>query len=87
MNRNFKYIKSKINENNLKQRIRYRFPKHETIHQLENVFVFDLETHNDNEFAETYASGLYDVNRLRDRWHGDLTSDELVIERKKCYRL
>ena len=24
--------------------IRYRFPKHETIDQLENVFVFDLET-------------------------------------------
>ena len=25
----------------------------------------------------------YDWNRLRDRWHRDLTSDELVIERKK----
>ena len=78
----FRYVKNKINENNLKQRIRYRFPKHETIDQLENVFVFDLETHNDNEFAETYASGLYDVNRLRDRWHRDLTSEELIIERK-----
>ena len=82
INRNFKYIKNKMNENNLKQRFLYRFPKHETIDQLENVFVFDLETHIDNEFAETYASGLYDKNRLRDRWHRDLTSDELVIERK-----
>ena len=80
--RNFKYIKNKINENNLKQRIRYRFPKYEKIDQLENVFVFDLETQNDQEFAETYAAGLYDVNRLRHRWHRDLTPHELVIERK-----
>ena len=65
---NFKYVKNKINENNLKQRIRYRFPEHETIDQLKNVFVFDLETHNDQEFAETYAAGLYDVNRLHDKW-------------------
>ena len=79
---NFKYIKNKINENNLKQRIRYRFPKHETIDQLENVFVFDLETHNDQEFAEAYAAGLYDVNRLHDKWDRDLTPDELIIERK-----
>ena len=49
---NFKYVKNKINEDNLGQRIRYRFPKHETIDQLENVFVFDLETYNDQEFAE-----------------------------------
>ena len=55
---NFRYVKIKINENNLKQRILYRFPKHETIDQLENVFVFDLETHDDREFAEAYAAGL-----------------------------
>ena len=66
IDKNFKYIKNKINEDNLKQRIRYRFPKYEKIDQLENVFVFDLETQNDQEFAETYAAGLYDVNRLRD---------------------
>ena len=82
IDKNFKYIKNKINEDNLKQRIRYRFPKYEKIDQLENVFVFDLETHNDQEFAETYAAGLYDVNRLRECWHRDLTGDELVIERK-----
>ena len=79
---NFKYIKNKINENNLKERIRYRFPKHETIDQLENVFVFDLETHNDQEFAEAYAAELYDVNRLHDKWDRDLTLDELVMEGK-----
>ena len=79
---NFKYVKNIINENNLKQRILYRFPKHETIDQLENVFVFDLQTHKDQEFAEAYAAGLYDVNRLRDRWRRDLTNNELIIERK-----
>ena len=80
--RNFKYVKNKINENNSKQRILYRFPKQEPIDQLENVFVFDLETHNDQEFAEAYAAGLYDVNRLRDKWDRDLTPDEIVIERE-----
>ena len=80
--KNFKYIKNEINENNIKQRILYRFPKHEPIDQLENVFVFDLETHNDHEFAEVYAAGLYDVNRLRDKWDRDLTPHELLIERE-----
>ena len=80
--RNFKYVKNKTNENNLRQRFCYIFPKHETIDELENVFVFDLETHNDQEFAEAYAAGLYDVNRLRGKWGRDLTSDELIIERE-----
>ena len=79
---NFKYVKNIINENNLKQRILYRFPKHEIIDQLENVFVFDLETHNDQDFAEPYGVGLYDVNRLKDCWYRDLNSNELMIERK-----
>ena len=79
---NFRYVKNIIDQNNLKQRILYRFPKHDKIDQLENVFVFDLETHNDQEFAEAYAAGLYDVNHLRDRWHRDLTPDELVTERE-----
>ena len=42
----------------------------------------DLETHNDQEFAEAYAAGLYDVSRLRGRWDTDLTPDEIVIEKK-----
>ena len=79
---NFRYVKNKINENNLKQRILYRFPKQGTIDQQENVFVFDLETHNDQEFAEAYAVGLYDVDRLKDCWYRDLNKNELIIERK-----
>ena len=82
IDKNFKYVENATNENNLEERIRYRFPKHETIDQLENVFVFDLETHNDQEFAEAFAAGLYDVNRLRDRWDRDPTVQEVETERK-----
>ena len=57
----------------LNQKIRYRFPKHETKDQLENVLVFGLETNKDQEFAEACAAGLYDVNRLREMWNKGLT--------------
>ena len=46
------------------------------------MFVFDSEKQYDQEFAEAYAAGLYDVNHLRDKWDRDLTTDELVIERE-----
>ena len=42
----------------MKQRIRYRFPKNETIDQLENVLIFDLDTYNDQEFADAHVAGL-----------------------------
>ena len=80
--RNFKYVKNKINENHLKQRICYRFPEHETIDQLDKVFVFDLETYKDQEFAESDATRLNNVNRLRAMWDRDLTPDEIVIEKE-----
>ena len=79
--RNFKYVKNSINEKNLKQRIRYTFAKHETIDQLENVFKFDIETHDDQEFAEAYEASLFDVNGSREKWDRDLTSDEIVVEK------
>ena len=79
--KNFKDVKNNRNENNLKQRISYRLSKHETIDQLENVFLFDLELYNDQEFAEAYAGGLYDVNRLRDKWDRDLFANKLVMEK------
>ena len=55
--KNFKYVKNNKNENNLKQRIRHGFPKHEIMDQLENVFVFDLETCNNQDFAQAHAAG------------------------------
>ena len=56
-------MKNKINEDNLGQKTRYRFLKRETIDRHQGVFVFDLETYNDQESAETHAAGLYEVNR------------------------
>ena len=51
--------------------------------QLENVFVFDLETHNEQEFPEACAAGWYYVKRLRDKWERDLTTNELEAKREK----
>ena len=79
--KNFKFVKNNINENNLKQRIRYGFPKYETMDQLENAFVFDLEKCNNQDFAQAHAAGLYDENRLQDKWHRDLSPDEIVTEK------
>ena len=58
--RNFNFAKIKMNVTQPSQRLRYSFPKHETTDQLDNVFVFDLETCTDQVFAEAYASGFYD---------------------------
>ena len=62
---NFKYVKNKLKEDNSGHSISCRFPKHETIDQLENEFVFSLEVYNDQELAEVYTAGLYNVNRLQ----------------------
>ena len=45
------------------------------------MFVFDLETYNDREFAEAYAAGLFDVKRSRARRDKDLTPFEIVTEK------
>ena len=45
------------------------------------MFVFNLVACNDQEVAEAYAAGIYDVYRLRDQWNRDLTPDEIVIEK------
>ena len=66
--RNFKDVESKINEHNLSPRICYTFPEQNKADQVENVSVFDLETYNNQKYAETNATGLYDANRLRDKW-------------------
>ena len=45
------------------------------------MFVFDLETYNDRKFAESYAPGLCDLNRLQEKWDRDLTPDKIVTEK------
>ena len=49
---------------------------------MENVLIFDLETYNDQELAEAYVAGLYDVNCLRYEWDRDLTVQEIETERE-----
>ena len=46
------------------------------------MFVFDLETHDNQELAEAFSAGLYDVSRLCGRWDRDLIPDEIVIEKQ-----
>ena len=75
------YVENKKNEDNFSQRIGYRFPKHETIDQLENVFVFESQAFNVEIFAESYAAVLFDLSRLQDRWDRDIAPDELVTEK------
>ena len=82
IDRKFRHVKILLNENKVKQTSRYRFPKHETIDQLENVFVFDLETYNDQEIAEAYSAGLHVVNPLRHKWDRNLTGQERKTERE-----
>ena len=76
---NFTYVK-KISEDNLSKRNRYELLKHEIIEQLENVFVFDLKTNSDQEFAEAYAAAF--LICLPDSWDRDLTPEEIQTERK-----
>ena len=44
------------------------------------MFVFDLETYNNQQLAEAYAAGLNDVNRSQDQWNRDLTLREMETE-------
>ena len=47
-------------------------------------FVFDLETCNaeNQQYCKPYAAGVYQLNRLYERFNGDLTDKELQIERE-----
>ena len=51
------------------------------------VFSFDLETVNVpfQEFCETYAAGYCHLDRLKECYNGDLTEEELEIERQHVH--
>ena len=49
------------------------------------MLLFDLKSNIDQEVAEAYAGGLYDVYRLRDRCGRDLTPQEIQTERKCAF--
>ena len=51
------------------------------------MFVFELETCKVKKNVEAYAAGLYDVNRVRDKWDGGLTPEEVEIKKIRfCFR-
>ena len=83
---NFQYIRNRINNNNLKNVIKYSFPFKEKHSELDNVFIFDIETANVDDKAIPYGIGLFDLSRLKYRYKKDLTDEEIVTEREKVIK-
>ena len=46
------------------------------------MFVFGLETYNDQEIAQANAAGLYHVRPVRDKLDRNSGPEEIEIERK-----
>ena len=46
------------------------------------MFLFDVETHNNEKLAQEVSASLFDVNCLCERWDRHLTSEEIQTERK-----
>ena len=87
LKKNFEYQTNHIIDNILKQVVEYKFPISNEKDCLFAVFSFDLETVNVpyQEFCETYAAGCYHLHRLRECYNGDLTEEELEIERQHVH--
>ena len=83
---NFQYIRNRINNNNLKNIIKYSFPFKEKHNELDNVLIFDIETGNVEDRAIPYGIGLYDLSRLKYRYKKDLTDNEIITERKNVIK-
>ena len=51
------------------------------------VLAFDLETYNVGKqlYCEPYAAGVYHLNRLYECFNGDLTDEELKLERENVH--
>ena len=84
MKDNFEYEPNHITDNILKQKQEYKFPISNEKDCLFAVFSFDLETVNVpyQEFCEAYGAGCYHLDRLKECYNGDLTKEELEIERQ-----
>ena len=83
---NFQYIRNRIDNNNLKNVIKYSFPFKEKHNELDNVFIFDIETGNVDGKAIPYGIGLFDLSRLKYRYKKDLTDGEIETERKNVIK-
>ena len=84
---NFKYEDNQISDNILKQVQEYKFPISNEKDCLYAVFAFDLETANVDykQYCVPYAAGCYHLNRLKECYNGNLSEDELKIERENVH--
>ena len=87
LEKNFEYQPNHITDNILKQVVEYKFPISNEKDCLFGVFSFDLETVNVSyhEFCETYAAGCYHLDRLKECYNGNLSKEELEIERQNVH--
>ena len=87
LEKNFEYQPNHITDNILKQVVEYKFPISNETDCLFGVFSFDLETVNVSyhEFCETYAAGCYHLDRLKECYNGNLSKEELEIERQNVH--
>ena len=71
----------------LKQVQEYKFPISNEKDCLYAVFAFDLETANVDykQYCVPYAAGCYYLNRLKECYNGNLSEDELKIERENVH--
>ena len=84
---NFEYQPNHITDNILKQVVEYKFPISNENDCLFAVLSFDLDTVKVpyQEFCEAYAAGCYHLDRLKECYNGDLTQEELEIERQHVH--
>ena len=85
--RNFKNLKKEIKEDiffNFFQvfAIDSTLPKQDKMVQTENVFLFDLETYNGKQYAQTYPAGSYNANQLRANRIRALTPEKKPTEKE-----
>ena len=87
LEKNFDYQPNHITDNISKQVVEYKFPISNEKDCLFAVFSFDLETVNVpyQEFCETYAASCYHLDRSKECYNGDLTEEELEIERQHVH--
>ena len=87
LEKNFKHKDNQITDDILKKVIEYGFPISYEIKGIYVVFALDLETYNVEKqlVCEPYAAGVYHPNRFYKCYIGELTEEELEIERENVH--
>ena len=77
--KSLKFVGKTVNTENISNFFNSQFPKTEE-DQSKNVFNFEIETYNKRQCANPYGVGLYEVQRLQEKWGRDLTGVKLKEE-------